>query len=167
MLEGKRLMLYPLEADDLSLLLYDRARFEELHRLTYDGERLEGTELFGIFEGQIEAIRKDPAHWLWHTFWMMVDHVNNIVGSICFKGPAIKGEVEIGYGVGERHANHGYASEAVGTLTAWGLSQHGVSAVIAETEHWNEASKHVLEKNGFVVYKTTESALWWRKEGSQ
>jgi RimJ/RimL family protein N-acetyltransferase len=167
MLEGKRLMLYPLEADDLAQLLHERSRFEELHRLTYDGELLEGTELFGIFEGQIEVIRTDPAHWLWHTFWMMIDHQNNIVGSICFKGPAIKGEVEIGYGVSVRHAGKGYASEAVGTLTAWGLVQHDVDAVIAETEHFNDASKRVLAKNGFVVYKTTESALWWRKEGTQ
>lgn len=165
MLEGKRLLLYPLEADDLAMLLYDRSAFEQLHRLVYDGELLEGTELFGIFEGQIEAIRKDPAHWLWHTFWMMVDHVNNIVGSICFKGPAVKGEVEIGYGVSDHHARKGYATEAVGTLSTWGLAQHGVTAVIAETEQFNEASKRVLEKNGFFVYKNTETALWWRKEG--
>jgi len=164
MLEGKRLMLYPLEADDLAMLLFDRSRFEAIHKLTYDGELLEGTELFGIFEGQIEAIRKDPAHWLWHTFWMMVDHQNAIVGSICFKGPAQKGEVEIGYGVSPKHEKHGYASETVATLTKWALSQPHVEQVIAETEHYNDASKRVLEKNGFTVYKTTETALWWKKE---
>ncbi len=163
MIAGERIVLYPLEEADLRLLATNIHAFELKTGLDYEGEDLAGQELQEIMIHQADQIILDPNHWLWHTFWLMVVHGKAIVGSLCFKGPAKKGEVEIGYGVSENHQGHRYATEAVGMLCDWALTQNGVVAVLAETEAANLASIRVLEHNHFVFTHSLNEFHWWKK----
>ncbi len=64
--------------------------------------------------------------------------------------PDAEGAVEVGYGVLTEYQGHGYATEAIGGLTDWALTQSGIYKVWADALPENAASVRVLQKNGFV-----------------
>ncbi|MDP2425628.1 MAG: GNAT family N-acetyltransferase [Candidatus Izemoplasmatales bacterium] len=160
MIHSSRLHIFPLTQHELQLMLDNITLFETQKHLVYDGELLD-TELSQIMEGQITIINQDPNHWLWHTFWLIVDQESRIVGSLCFKGPAIDETVEIGYGIGQKYRSMGYTTEAVKATCQWALTQQGVNKVIAETENNNLASRRVLEKAGFMFSHVKGEFSWW------
>lgn len=61
----------------------------------------------------------------------------------------VGGEMEVAYFLDEAAAGHGYATEAVGAVAAWGLGALGVGYLIAIVETDNVASQRVVEKCGF------------------
>jgi ribosomal-protein-alanine N-acetyltransferase len=72
------------------------------------------------------------------------------VGSMGFKSPPdATGAVEIGYAVNRSFWGRGYATETVGAIVAWALTQPEVRRVTAECLESNPASARVLEKSGF------------------
>ena len=73
-----------------------------------------------------------------------------MIGDLCFKGPPVQGEVEIGYGIDEAYRRRGYAAEAVEAAVDWAFSQEGVYFVMAETEPGNIASQDLLKKLKFI-----------------
>ncbi len=66
-----------------------------------------------------------------------------------FKGPPQDGTAEIGYSVLPQFQGRGYATELVGGLVRWALTQPGVVRIVAGTEWANPASVRVLDKAGF------------------
>ena len=72
-----------------------------------------------------------------------------LVGGGGFLGPPQGGAVQIGYSLLPEFQRRGYATEMVGGLVRWALSQPGVDSIAAETEWANPASVRVLEKVGF------------------
>lgn len=88
--------------------------------------------------------------WFWCAPRLFCDaSLRSIVGSGCFKGSPVEGQVEIGYGVAETEEGKGYATAGVACMVEEAFSHGGVGAVIAETSIHNPASQRVLEKNGF------------------
>lgn len=89
-----------------------------------------------IVSSQLLACKKDPAHYMWYTFWFLIRKSDRtVVGSASFKDiPDEKGEVEIGYGLGKAFEHNGYMTEAVKALCRWALGQNGVQHVTAETD---------------------------------
>ena len=73
------------------------------------------------------------------------------IGELCFKGLDSNGIAEIGYGISEKYQNNGYATEAVKGVLEWALNNPNVTAIEAETDSENVASKRVLEKCGFIL----------------
>lgn len=73
------------------------------------------------------------------------------IGELCFKGIDDNGVSEIGYGISDEYQNQGYATEAVKTVVKWAFQNKNVTAIEAETQRDNTASKRVLEKCGFVA----------------
>ncbi|MCR4719897.1 MAG: GNAT family N-acetyltransferase, partial [Firmicutes bacterium] len=73
------------------------------------------------------------------------------IGELCFKGLDENGVAEIGYGILEEHQCQGYATEAVKAVLTWAFQNPKVTAVEAETDAENMASKRVLEKCGFIA----------------
>ena len=72
------------------------------------------------------------------------------MGSMGFKSPPdATGAVEIGYAVNRSFWGRGYATETVGAIVAWALTQPEVRRVTAECLESNPASARVLEKSGF------------------
>lgn len=166
-LETQRLELIPLTAGQLKDWLDDLPALERALDISYQGEALTGT-FRDIVRGQCEITAREPEQYLWHSFWLLVRRRDRVaVGAADFKQPPNdRGEVEIGYGLAPAFEHHGYMTEAVAAMTAWALSQPGVRAVVAETERYNAASQHVLERCGFARYQSGET-LWWRNPMSE
>lgn len=163
-LDTQRLELIPLTADRLRRWLDDLPRLEAELNCIYRGESL--TDGFrDVVAGQLEIVSAHPADYLWTSFWLIVRKSDrSVIGSADFKRPPDgRGEVELGYGLAPAFERNGYMTETVQTMTAWALAQPGVRAVTAETERYNLASQHILERCGFTLYEQGET-LWWRHE---
>jgi ribosomal-protein-alanine N-acetyltransferase len=73
---------------------------------------------------------------------------DGVVGSIGLR-PKSTADAAIGYWLGQPHWGHGYASEAVEAVVAYGFGSLGLQRLEAETDPENERSARVLEKLGF------------------
>ncbi len=93
---------------------------------------------------------ENPEQWEWYAIWMIELKDGTHIGELCFKGLDSNGVVEIGYGIMEQYQEHGYATEAVKAISAWAFQEPNVTAIEAEIDDKNIASKKVLEKCGFV-----------------
>ena len=93
---------------------------------------------------------ENPEQWEWYAIWMIELKDGTHIGELCFKGLDSNGVVEIGYGIMEQYQEHGYATEAVKAISAWAFQEPKVTAIEAEIDNKNIASKKVLEKCGFV-----------------
>jgi len=82
------------------------------------------------------------------------DHLQMAVGSACFKGSPVDGEVEIGYGVSADHEKRGIATAGVAALVRQAFSRDQITKIKAETASDNIASQRVLQKNGFIDHGT-------------
>ncbi len=103
-----------------------------------------------------------PDQWEWYAIWMIELKNGTHIGELCFKGLSANGVTEIGYGISEKYQNNGYATEAVKAVLEWAFAHPEVTAVEAETDSANTASKRVLEKCGFALKGVIgeEGARW-------
>lgn len=160
-LDTPRLSVLALKPDQLGLIAHDVARFERETRLVYEAQPLDG--FFGeLLSLQAQVAREHGDDYLWHTFWLIVlKRSGAVVGTIDFKGaPDKNGAVELGYGLGATHEHHGYMTEAVRALCAWGVVQPGVTKIVAETEPDNASSEAVLRRCGFEE-TSRDATTWW------
>lgn len=166
-LETERLEIIPLTAVQLKLWTQDIASLEKELAATYRAEPMEGI-FSDIVKNQLQIVQTDPGMYLWRSFWMLIRKADRIIiGSADFKDiPNARGEVEIGYGLGQAYEHNGYMTEAVGAMCFWAFGQTGVQAVIAETETNGDASQRVLRRCGFTQYRRGET-LWWIKENGR
>ncbi len=160
-LETERLELIPLTPRQLKLWICDIAVLEKELNCFYEAEAMEGFFL-EIVKQQYEIAIKNSDSYLWHSFFLLVRKDDRIVvGSAGFKGiPNKNGEVEIGYGLGEKFEHNGYMTEAVKEMCEWALKQNSVINVIAETDLEGLASQNILKRCGFKKYEEGET-LWW------
>jgi ribosomal-protein-alanine N-acetyltransferase len=90
-----------------------------------------------------------------------------VIGDLGTKGAVDeRGRVEIGYGLSASFRRQGYAGEAVAALVEWLGTQPGVRAVTAEVEIGNDASRRLLERQGFVVEDTSDGSWWLARQVS-
>lgn len=129
-------------------------RLERELNCSYQAEPLDDSFL-SIIKGQLAKTEKDPEHYLWHSFWLLLRASDRVVvGSADFKDvPNKDGEVKIGYGLGDGFRHHGYMTEAVQAMS--------VRHVIAETETDNLASQRILQRCGFTEQSRGET-IWWK-----
>lgn len=128
---------------------------------------MEDGELRKAYSEMLEGCRKEPQNWLWYTPWRIALKDGTAIGDAGFKGNAVKGAVEIGYGLKQAYEGKGYMTEAARALMEWAFAQEGVYAVEAETEADNRASQRVLEKLGFVPHGEGEEGPRFVKEKPQ
>lgn len=116
-------------------------------------ELIANTEDEGLKPAYTEMLtmaQENPESRQWFTAWFIENAGGERVGELCFKGLSPDGMTEIGYGILPEFQGSGYATEAVGAVTQWALSQPNVRCITAETEANNAASQKVLVKTGFV-----------------
>jgi ribosomal-protein-alanine N-acetyltransferase len=76
---------------------------------------------------------------------------NELVGHVGLS--EIKQGIEIGYAVGEKYQNKGYASEAVNAYAAWAKKEFCLEKVYGVVKSENYASCMVLERSGLTYVK--------------
>ena len=69
------------------------------------------------------------------------------------------GSCEIGYGIGSRHWNKGYATEAVKRFLDYCFAEKGLTSIRASYFTGNEASRRVMEKCGMTYLRFSEKEL--------
>ncbi|GGW44977.1 GNAT family N-acetyltransferase [Streptomyces griseoloalbus] len=113
------------------------------------GAAAEGTrEGAGIMVKQYE---EGVFHPEWGMYVLVRREDDRAVGAMGFHGvPDGDGRVEIGYDLVEGARGHGYATEALRTLSAWALAQDGVRTVTAVVERENVPSQNVVTRAGFT-----------------
>ena len=65
------------------------------------------------------------------------------------------GEVEIGYVISGKHGGKGFATELLGAMTDFVVSNLGMHVLYGRVMRGNDASVRVLEKNGYI-FETEE-----------
>ena len=118
--------------------------------------------LKAAYTEMLNGCLEHPYQWDWYAIWMIELKDGTHIGELCFKGLSADGIAEIGYGISEAYQNNGYATEAVKAVLEWAFAHPEVTAVEAETDSDNTASKRVLEKCGFALNGVIgeEGARW-------
>jgi len=135
MIETNRLKIYSASQENMEAFI--EAQTVEILKSAY-------TEM-------LNGCLANPDQWDWYAIWMIELKDGTHIGELCFKGLSADGIAEIGYGISEEYQNKGYATEAVKGVLEWAFSRSEVTAVEAETDPDNTASKRVLEKCGFAL----------------
>jgi len=167
MVETDRLIIIPLNYDQLRLYLRGNGKLEKELRLANNfrnvsEEARESAEFF-ILPSMKKAVSDN---YLYYAFWLVVEKESrSIVGELGFKGiPNDKNEIEIGYGSFFGHRRKGFMAEAVGGMIEWAAQRPDVDYILAEADENNIASIKVLQKNNFKVFDKKGAMLWWKKE---
>ena len=134
-IKSERLLLYPVSDDEMQSLINEQ-KDDDLRKAYSE-----------MLQGCLDA----PENRIWYAVWYMElkDQPGTIIGDLSFKGLGPDGTVEIGYGLRDGFCGNGYMTEAVRTISAWAVSQEGVTGVEAETTPDNTASERVLLNAGF------------------
>ena len=135
MIETKRLKIYAASQEKMEQFI--ESQYIDVLKLAY-------TEM-------LNGCLNNPNQWEWYAIWMIELKDGTHIGELCFKGLDSNGIAEIGYGITEKYQNNDYATEAVKAVLEWALNDPNVTAIEAETDSENVASKRVLEKCGFKL----------------
>jgi len=165
MVETDRLIIIPLNYEQLDLYLQANGRLEKLLHLTDNGRTIapDVKEMVAAFT--LPKIKKAGAeNYLFFTFWIVVEkQTRTIVAELGFKGePNEKGEIEIGYGTMPAQRGKGFMTEAVGGMIDWAKNQPGIKYILAEIDEKNIASIKIIKKNNFQYLKTKGKMFWWK-----
>lgn len=113
------------------------------------GSAAEGTRIGAelVVTKQYEAGTHRPE---WGMFALVRHEDDAALGALGFHGaPDESGRVEVGYDLVAPARGHGYATEALRTLSAWALARDAVRAVTARVDRANLPSQRVLERARF------------------
>ncbi|MFF8099816.1 GNAT family N-acetyltransferase [Streptomyces sp. NPDC016640] len=128
------------------------------------GAAADGTrEGAGIMVRQYE---EGVFHPEWGMYVLVRRDDDRAVGAMGFHGvPDGEGRVEIGYDLVAGARGHGYATEALRTLSAWALARDGVRTVAAVVERENAPSRKVLARAGFTEAGEEEGRVCYELRG--
>ncbi|MFF8016200.1 GNAT family N-acetyltransferase [Streptomyces sp. NPDC007929] len=114
-----------------------------------EGGPVEGTRVgAGLVYKQYEDGVHRPE---WGMYALVRREDERAIGAMGFHGvPDEAGRVEVGYDLVDGARGHGYATEALRTLTSWALDRPEVRTVVAIVERGNTPSRNVLARAGFT-----------------
>lgn len=135
MIETKRLRIYPANRSQMESIISSETN----------------AELKAAYSEMLDGCLQHPDQWDWYAIWIIELSDGTHIGDLCFKGLDSNGVAEIGYGILEEYQGQGYATEAVKAALRWAFQNPNVTAIEAETDANNAASKRVLEKCGFIA----------------
>ncbi|MDP4283468.1 MAG: GNAT family N-acetyltransferase [Bacteroidota bacterium] len=146
--ESERLYVDKWKLRDLKALheLYNDPAIKEfiLPNLTIEETR-------SIFENQLNLYR---SYFPFGRYFIVEKITDRFIGILLFKNNNKKEGVEIGYSLVKDEWHKGYATEIVKESINWLFESEGFSSIYAVTDCYNESSKNVLLKCGFLQEKT-------------
>ena len=166
MIHTKRLLLKPLNADELLLEINNKNQLDKSLNLNsrINENNIQDIHVQKALEYRMKMVIEHPVSYEWYTSWVLIAVKESvIIGGIMLMSEPKNGEVEIGYGLDDYYQNNGYMTEAVTELIYWMFEEsEELEYVIAETEKDNIASQKMLMHAGMTKYKETEDCYWWR-----
>jgi ribosomal-protein-alanine N-acetyltransferase len=165
MLETERLLILPLNPEELSIYLLADGKLEMVLGLPNTGRTVSPDVRTMVEEFTIPKMAKaGKEEWPFITFWIAIEKsTKNIVAELGFKGaPDSRGFIEIGYGTMPSQRGKGYMTEAVFAMIEWAKKQVTVRGVLAEIKEDNLGSIRVVEKNNFRRYGRKDKMILWK-----
>jgi ribosomal-protein-alanine N-acetyltransferase len=97
--------------------------------------------------------------------WLIVSSASGLaIGDCVFLGGTPPGEHSIAYQIADSHHNQHFGKEAVLALVDWAFEQPEVTALQAQVEESNTASKRILEAASFAdTGRETGYGRIWRR----
>ena len=163
-IQTSRLILKPLNADELLLAVNSPDELDKHLNLNIRYSHAPEGHIRKALEYRRKMVMEHPAEYMWYSEWELIEAAESrIIGGIMLMPERKDGEVEIGYGIDEKHQNKGYKTEAVSALINWMFENSAeLMYVVAETEKDNTPSQKVVIKAGMLKYKETDACYWWR-----
>ena len=154
-IESERLKLIPLTHAQLLLLQESRAKMEVEMGLNPSNmlvDQIWQDELADALENWfIPKTLLYPDKWMWYTVWEAVrKDTNTSLGGFGMGYPGENGEAVTGYSIDKNEQGKGYGTEGLKRICRWGFENPDVKMISASTDEWNEPSKRILVKAGFV-----------------
>lgn len=113
----------------------------------------------------LRLFKGDRALMVWSIWAVTLRSTGQVIGEIGFHGMANdQGEVDLGYKIYSSHQKMGYGSEGVEALVNYVEGLEGEIRVLADCLKDNIASIALLEKHGFISYKTCKDMFYYRRE---
>lgn len=150
MVETKRLIIRKFKVEDA----------QQLYENHIDGEvrKWFPNECYADLEEALDAIRfysdcVDNGH-LPFVLGVELKATGELIGDIGIsKVEGKPEETEIGYCIGQKYRNKGYATELLNAISGFVASRFGIGVIWGRVVHGNQASAKVLEKNGYQFVK--------------
>ncbi len=164
-LEGARIRLRPLEADDLGALVVLRG--DPATALYQSWSSFDADAAEAMIE-EARAGRVDqPGEWAQGGVARLAD--NRLIGDLAIHCPCQDPEQsEIGFNLMTAERGRGFATEAVGLAVEWLLRERKKRRVFAVTDRRNQPSRSLLERVGFQAvpkaYRTVFFKGVWEGE---
>lgn len=138
--------------------------------ITFDTKRMTMVaEKLSVVNGKIEEDKEDTDVPLWElkpntskcfNFYDK-NNLNELICHIGFRHD--RKPMEISYGTEQIYQKHGYMKEALSAFIKWYFENTNYTQIHALISN-NDASKHILESNGFVengMCNTSNMATWY------
>ena len=88
-----------------------------------------------------------------YNFFIALKDSNEFFGRVYLHSkPELNREIEIGYGISEKHRNKGYATEAGKAIIQFAFENVGLDVIVAIVKPENIPSRRVIEKLGFTFH---------------
>ena len=133
-----------------ALLAFERENREYFARSITD----RGDAFFAEFPAQHRARLAEQDEGRCH-FHLILDEQGELVGRVNLFEVSAEGVAALGYRVAEHAAGRGVATAAVAALCRIAAADYGLSTLVADASVVNQASRTVLERNGFAVVGET------------
>lgn len=156
-LEGERLILRPLQSEDKTAIFRNINHDREVLNYFID-TYVEKEEDFA-FENMLERFRKNQMY----AFAIVLKDNSEVIGEIfqCSRPSSIEHTTEIGYAIGKKYWNRGYASEAMQLMISF-MFEIGIHKVVACHLEGNEASGRVMQKCSMIYEGVRKDAVYYR-----
>ncbi|MFJ8538807.1 GNAT family N-acetyltransferase [Streptomyces sp. NPDC093591] len=119
----------------------------------FDGTRKAAEWMMKAYEGGVHRPQ-------WGLFVLVRPQDGRAVGGIGFHGvPDDEGRAEVGYDLAESARGHGYATEALTTLSEWALSRDDIQLLFATIEGDNVPSQGVATRAGYLRASIEEERM--------
>lgn len=145
--ESERLILRHTNMDDIALIFALRSS-PIVRKYIMQSLFTEQAEAVAHINKLISYLNEDVS-----IAWTLVDkNTNKKLGGIClWNFSEDRKTAEVGYDLLPKHFKKGYMSEALQAVIKFGFNNLKLKAIEAFTHVDNEASKKLLENNGFVL----------------
>jgi ribosomal-protein-alanine N-acetyltransferase len=92
------------------------------------------------------------------TWAIILKESGEFLGTCSYENFAVGQRGEIGFDLAKQHWGHGYMSEALGAIIAYGFKMLDLYTIEAHTYSNNTRARRLLEKLGFTVQAVTEDS---------
>ena len=150
LLEGQKLILYPLMPDQMQMLRDDsNGLCRDLSLVPDDYAKY--AEWGSLAEEQLLKMNSDPEFMSFHTLWIITEkEEKHLVGYLYFLGrPSETEAVELSGFIKPAYRRKGYMTEALNILRGWAFANKGVTVMLAHPKKEDKVFHGLLRKCGF------------------